>query len=78
MPVSMTIRDIPEETRDELTARAVRAGQSLQEYLRAQLIDLARRPSSVDFWDGVEHRVRSAGSSLAAQDIIDFRDEDRR
>jgi len=26
MPVSMTIRDVPDETRDELAARAARAG----------------------------------------------------
>ena len=78
MPVSMTIRDVPDGTRNELAARAARAGQSLQQYVRAQLIELARRPSSMGFWDLVEHRVRATGSSLAAQEIVDLRDEDRR
>jgi antitoxin FitA len=78
MPVSMTIRDVPDETRDELAARAARAGQSLQEYVRAQLIELARRPSRMDFWDRVERRVRATGSSLEAQEILDLRDQDRR
>ncbi|WP_217644671.1 FitA-like ribbon-helix-helix domain-containing protein [Geodermatophilus amargosae] len=73
----MTILDVPDETRDELAARAARAGQSLQEYVRAQLIELARRPSRIDFWDRVEHRVRSTESSLAAQEILDLRKEDR-
>ena len=78
MPVSMTIRDVPDETRDELAARAARAGQSLQEYVRAQLNELARRPSPLDLWDRVEHRVRTTGSSLGAPEILDLRDEDRR
>ncbi|MGY1669456.1 FitA-like ribbon-helix-helix domain-containing protein [Geodermatophilus sp. SYSU D00710] len=78
MPVSMTIRDVPDETRDELAARAARAGQSLQEYVRAQLNELARRPSPVDLWDRVEHRVRATGSRLAAGEILELRDDDRR
>src|SRR5581483_6742011 len=40
---SITIRDVPDETRDELAARAARSGRWLQEYLRAQLVELARR-----------------------------------
>ena len=78
MPVSMTIRDVPDETRDELAARAARAGQSLQEYVRGQLNELARRPSPLDLWNRVEHRVMATGSSLAAEEILDLRDEDRR
>ncbi|GAB3316431.1 hypothetical protein GCM10027451_33280 [Geodermatophilus aquaeductus] len=74
----MTIRDVPDETRDELAARAARAGQSLQEYVRAQLIELARRPSPMDLWDRVERRVRASGGRPAAREILDLRDEDRR
>ena len=48
----MTIHDVPDETHDELAARAARAGQSLQEYVRARLIELARRPDRVDLWTG--------------------------
>ncbi|TFV62271.1 hypothetical protein E4P41_07865 [Geodermatophilus sp. DF01-2] len=78
MPVSMTIRDVPDETRDELAARAARAGQSLQEYVRAQLNELARRPSPLDLWDRVQHRVRATGTRLPAEEILELRDEDRR
>ncbi len=78
MPVSMTIRDVPDETRDELAARAARAGQSLQEYVRAQLNELARRPSPVDLWDRVEHRLRATGSRISAEEILELRDHDRR
>jgi plasmid stability protein len=77
MPVSMTIRDVPDETRDELAARAARAGQSLQEYVRAQLNELARRPSPEALWDGVQHRLLATGSRLPAEDILEMRDADR-
>ena len=78
MPVSVTIRDVPDETRDELAARAARAGQSLQEYLRARLTELAGRPSPDDLWDRVAHRVRATGSRLSATEILDLRDDERR
>lgn len=77
MPVSMTIRDVPDETRDELAARAARAGQSLQEYLRIQLTELARRPSADELWKRVHHRVTATGTRLPAADILELRDADR-
>jgi plasmid stability protein len=77
MPVSMTIRDVPDETRDELAARAARAGQSLQEYVRAQLTALAQRPSPDDLWARVQERVRTTGTQLPADAILDARDDDR-
>jgi plasmid stability protein len=74
----MTIRDVPDETRDELAARAARAGQSLQEYVRARLTELASRPSPDDLWDRVQHRVRATGTRLGADEIVVLRDHDRR
>lgn len=73
----MTIRDVPDETRDELAARAARAGQSLQEYVRAQLTELARRPSPDALWDRVRHRLLATGSRLPAEEILEMRDADR-
>lgn len=78
MPVSMTIRDVPDETRDELAARAARAGQSLQEYVRAQLNALVETPDPAEFWDRVRHRLRATGSRLPAEAILEARDHDRR
>jgi plasmid stability protein len=43
MPVSITVRDVPDEVRDELAARAARAGMSLTAYLRTQLVEAATR-----------------------------------
>ena len=75
---SMTIRDVPDETRDALAARAARAGQSLQEYVRASLIDLAEQPDPTEVWDRVRHRLRATGTRLPTEAILEARDADRR
>ena len=46
MSTSITVRDVPDQTRDELASRAALSGRSLQEYLRAKLIELARQPDA--------------------------------
>jgi hypothetical protein len=43
--VSIQIKDVPEETHHVLRRRALEAHQSLQEYLRARLIEQASRPT---------------------------------
>jgi len=78
MAVSITIRDVPEETRDELASRAALTGRSLQEYLRAQLVELTRKPDA-DAWTArVRARKQASGSVLSADQIISYRDADRR
>ena len=41
------IRDVPDETRNELAGRAARSGKSLQEFLRSALIDNCVRSRGV-------------------------------
>ena len=77
MSVSMTIRDVPDETRDVLAARAARAGQSLQEYVRAQLNELAERPDPNELWDRVRHRLRTTGTRVPTDVILEAKDRDR-
>jgi plasmid stability protein len=75
---SITIRDVPVDVHDELAARAARAGRSLQEHLRLELIDLAARPS-VDQWlEDVRRRNASTGTRLDRDRILNNRDADRR
>lgn len=78
MPTSITIRDVPNEARDELAARAALNGRSLQEYLRAELIDLARRPDPAALMARVRDRKHRTSSHLSAEDILAHRDADRR
>ena len=74
----ITIRNIPEETRNELAARAAREGQSLQEYLRGQLIALADRPDNKRLLEEIRARKRRTDSRLSAERILALRDADRR
>jgi hypothetical protein len=78
MGVSMTIRDVPAEVRDEMASRAARAGQSLQEYLRSLLIDTAARPTAADVIARARARVSATGSVVDAESILAARDADRR
>jgi antitoxin FitA len=78
MTVSITVRDVPDETRDELAARAARTGRSLQEYLRASLIDLAQRPDVEVLLTQVRWHKAATGSTLSADEIIALKDSDRR
>lgn len=75
---SITIRDVPDETRDELAARAALTGRSLQEYLRQALIDLAHRPDAETLMARVRERKQSTDSRLPAGRILAHRDADRR
>lgn len=78
MAVSVTIRNIPEKTRNELAARAARSGRSLQEYLRRELIELARKPDNETVLARARARVKATGSTLSAEKILEYRDADRR
>ena len=75
---AMTIREVPDETRNELAARAARSGRSLQEYLRQTLIDLAAKPDMNDLLDELRVRKETTGSRLSAEQILAFRDDGRR
>ena len=75
---SITIRDVPDDVRNELAARARRSGRSLQEYLQAQLAGLAQRPDPTELLQRVQERKRSTGSELSRERILELRDDDRR
>jgi antitoxin FitA len=76
--VAITVREVPAEARDELAARAARAGQSLQEYLRALLVETAAKPSVDDVIARARARVAATGSRVDADAILAARDTDRR
>jgi antitoxin FitA len=78
MATAITIRDVPDETRDELASRAALSGRSLQEYLRSQLIELARRPDAEALLARIRDRKQRVGSRLSVESILGHRDADRR
>ena len=75
---SITIRDVPDDARDELASRAASSGRSLQEFLRAELIELARRPDAGVLMARVGDRKRRTGSRLPAERILAHLDAERR
>ena len=75
--VSITIRDVPDDVRDELAARAGRAGQSLQEYVRGILVTTADRPSAADLIARARARVETTGVTVDAAAILASKDADR-
>lgn len=76
--VALTIRNVPDEVRNELAARAARSGRSLQEYLAAALVEMASRPSVDDVLLRARERVTTTGSRVDVEDILAARDADRR
>jgi hypothetical protein len=67
------IKDVPPETHAVLRQRAAAAHQSLQEYLRARLIDEAERPTLDEVLDRAGGRaggsvpLKAAATTLRAQ-----------
>jgi plasmid stability protein len=78
MSVSVTIRDVPDNVRDELAARASRAGMSLQQYLRSMLVDSVARPPVADVLARARLRVDTTGSRVGIDAILEARDAERR
>jgi hypothetical protein len=78
MAIQITIRDVPEKVRDELSARAALQGKSIEEYLRAELERLASRPSADAWLEQVRKRKRASQRRLGALRFVRARDADRR
>jgi hypothetical protein len=76
MATSITIRDVPEATSAELSARAALTRGSLQEYLRGQLVVLAETPDTV--WVArLRARTLATGGGIDVATILEHRDADR-
>lgn len=77
MPVQITIRNVPEEVRDELAVRAALQRQSMQEFLRGELERIASRPSVAVWLQGVRERKAVAETRVQPHRILRARDADR-
>lgn len=61
------IRDVPENVHHELVRRADQAGQSLQQYLSAQLATIAATPTVADIVKRIEKQQKGR---LSSEDAI--------
>jgi len=73
----VTVRDVPDGVRDELAARAARNGQSLQEYLRTLLVNVAEKPTVDDVLARARARVEATGVRLDPAATVAAKDADR-
>ena len=76
--VAVTIRDVPEAVRDELASRAAREGQSLQEYLRTLLVNVAEKPTVGEVLARARARVAATECGLDPAFTVKAKDADRR
>ncbi|MFN2329341.1 MAG: hypothetical protein ABR612_10510 [Chromatocurvus sp.] len=78
VPIQITIRNVPEEVRDELASRAALRHQSMQEYLRGELERIASRPVVETWLEAVRERKSADGTRIPARKILNARDSDRK
>lgn len=78
MPVQLTIRDVPDQVRDELAARAALQRKSMQEFLRGELEKIASSPSLEVWLQTVRERKNAAGTRVDTDTILQARDADRK
>ena len=70
---NVQIREVPEDVHNELVRRAELAGQSLQQYLSAQLAWIAATPTLDDVLEAIENR--SKGQLSKADAVAALADE---
>lgn len=64
---NVQVRDVPDEVHEALVRRAAQAGQSLQQYLAAQLAAIAATPTLEEILDRIEAR---SGSALTPAEAV--------
>jgi len=68
---NVQVRDVPEEVHEALVRRAQEAGQSLQQFLAAQLAAIAATPTTAEMLDRIDRRPKGNLSSKSAVKAID-------
>ncbi len=71
---NVQVRDVPDEVHAALVRRAEHAGQSLQQFLAAQLAMIAATPTLDEMLDRIERRPKG---NLSAESAIGAIDEER-
>ena len=75
---TIQIREIPEEAYEVLRRRARRAGQSIQAFMRDEIVALADRPTKAEAVEQIERILaRQGGIDVAVPSILEDLDADR-
>lgn len=75
MPVAITVRNVPDQVRNNLAAQAAAKGWSLQEFLFSELVLLAERPNNAELIRRARQRLIEPGPNV--EQILTARDDDR-
>jgi len=68
---NVQVRDVPPDVHEALIRRAESAGQSLQQFLAAQLAAIAATPTIDEILERIEQRPKGRLSANEAIDAID-------
>ena len=77
MAVQITIRNVSEEVRNELASRAALRHQSMQQFLRDALEQIASEPSHEMLVDRIRQRVKASGGGVSTETILATLDADK-
>lgn len=76
---TVQIRELPEDSYETLRRRARRAGQSMQAYMRDQLVTLAARPTKEEAIEAIEAALERLDlPDPSGDEIVADRDAERR
>lgn len=76
---TIQIREIPEEAYEVLRRRARQAGQSMQAYMREEIVAIASRPTKNEAIETIEATLgRIGGSDPTARSVLDDLAAERR
>ncbi len=67
---TIQVREVPEDSYDVLRRRARRSGQSIQAYMREQVIALARRPSPEELVEAVDQVWAEDGGRPPSRAVV--------
>ena len=68
MPKAIQIRDVPDDVHAVLRVRAAKAGMSMSEYLRSELIRMTAKPTMDELFARIQSRPPT---DVTRQEIVD-------
>jgi plasmid stability protein len=70
VPKAIQIRDVPDDVHAVLRVRAAKAGMSMSEYLRSELINMTAKPTMEELFARIQSRPPNDVSLQTIVDII--------
>ena len=70
VPKAIQIRDVPDDVHAVLRVRAAKAGMSMSEYLRSELICMTEKPTMAELFARIQSRPPNNVSRQSIVDII--------